>query len=59
MFGYPGIGLQTLNAILRRDYYLVQGLVVLIAGFFIIVNTAIDIGYIYLDPRIRKALGGL
>jgi peptide/nickel transport system permease protein len=59
VFGYPGIGLQTLNAILRRDYYLVQGLVVLISGFFIVVNTAIDIGYIYLDPRIRKALGGL
>ncbi len=59
MFGYPGIGLATLNAILRRDYYLVQGLVVLISGFFIVVNTAIDIGYIYLDPRIRKALGGL
>jgi ABC-type dipeptide/oligopeptide/nickel transport system permease component len=59
VFGYPGIGLQTLNAILRRDYYLIQGLVVLISGFFIVVNTAIDIGYIYLDPRIRKALGGL
>ena len=59
MFGYPGIGLQTLNAILRRDYYLVQGLVVLISGFFIVVNIMIDIGYIYLDPRIRKALGGL
>ncbi|PWB55985.1 MAG: hypothetical protein C3F13_02690 [Anaerolineales bacterium] len=59
VFGFPGIGLQTLNAILRRDYFLVQGLVVLISGFFIIVNTAIDIGYIYLDPRIRKALGGL
>ena len=59
VFGYPGIGLQTLNAILRRDYYLVQGLVVLISGFFVIVNTVIDIGYIYLDPRIRKALGGL
>jgi ABC-type dipeptide/oligopeptide/nickel transport system permease component len=59
VFGYPGIGLQTLNAIQRRDYFLVQGLVVLISGFFIIVNTAIDIGYIYLDPRIRKVLGGL
>jgi len=59
VFGYPGIGLQTLNAIFRRDYFLIQGLVVLISGFFIVVNTAIDIGYIYLDPRIRKALGGL
>jgi ABC-type dipeptide/oligopeptide/nickel transport system permease component len=59
VFGYPGIGLQTLNAIERRDYFLVQGLVVLISGFFVVVNTAIDIGYIYLDPRIRKVLGGL
>ena len=59
VFSYPGIGLQTLNAILRRDYYLIQGLVVLISGFFIVVNTAIDIGYIFLDPRIRKTLGGL
>jgi peptide/nickel transport system permease protein len=59
VFGYPGIGFQTLNAILRRDYFLIQGLVVLIAGFFVVVNTAIDIGYIYLDPRIKKALGGL
>ena len=59
VFGYPGMGLQTLNAILRRDYYLVQGLVVILAGFFIIVNMIIDISYIYLDPRIRKAQGGL
>jgi ABC-type dipeptide/oligopeptide/nickel transport system permease component len=59
VFGYPGIGQQTLNAIFRRDYFLIQGLVVLIAGFFIVVNTAIDIGYVFLDPRIRKALGGL
>ncbi|MGE5678376.1 MAG: ABC transporter permease [Pseudomonadota bacterium] len=59
VFGYPGIGMQILNAIVRRDYYLVQGLVALLSGFFIIVNMLIDIGYIYLDPRIRKAQGGL
>ena len=59
IFGYPGIGLQTLNAILRRDYYLVQGLVVLLSAIFIIINTVIDISYLYLDPRIRKAQGGL
>lgn len=59
VFSYPGIGLQILNAINRRDYYLVQGLVVLLSGFFIVVNMIIDIGYIYLDPRIRKAQGGL
>ncbi len=59
IFGYPGLGLQTLNAILRRDYSLVQGLVVLLAAIFIILNTIIDISYLYLDPRIRKAQGGL
>lgn len=59
IFGYPGIGLQTLNAILRRDYFLVQGLVVLLSAIFILINTIIDISYLYLDPRIRKAQGGL
>ena len=59
IFGYPGLGLQILNAILRRDYFLVQGLVTMLAAIFIIINTFIDISYLYLDPRIRKAQGGL
>lgn len=59
IFSFPGIGLHTLNAILRRDYYLVQALVMLVSMVFIIVNTLIDISYLYLDPRIRKAQGGL
>ena len=59
IFGYPGLGLQILNAILRRDYFLVQGLVAMLAAIFIIINTFIDISYLYLDPRIRKAQGGL
>jgi len=59
IFGYPGMGLQTLNAILRRDYFLVQGLVALLAAVFIIINTVVDISYMYLDPRIRKQEGGL
>ena len=59
IYGYPGLGLQCLNAILRRDYFLVQGLVCLLSAVFILLNTAIDISYLYLDPRIRKAQGGL
>ena len=59
IFGYPGLGLQILNAILRRDYFLVQGLVTMLAAIFIVINTFIDISYLYLDPRIRKAQGGL
>jgi ABC-type dipeptide/oligopeptide/nickel transport system permease component len=59
IFNYPGLGLLTLNAVLRRDYYLVQGLVVLFAAIFVVINMIVDISYAYLDPRIRKALGGL
>lgn len=59
IFSIPGIGLNILNAITRRDYFLVQGLVMLVSAVFVIVNTLIDIAYLYLDPRIRKAQGGL
>lgn len=59
IFGYTGLGLTTVNAILRRDYFLVQGLVVVLSAFFILINTVIDISYAYLDPRIRKSQGGL
>ncbi len=59
IFSVPGIGLHILNAITRRDYFLVQALVMLVSAVFIIINTFIDISYLYLDPRIRKANGGL
>lgn len=59
IFSFPGVGLYILNSILRRDYYLVQALVMLVSAVFIVVNTLIDISYLYLDPRIRKAQGGL
>ncbi len=59
IFSIPGIGLNILNAITRRDYYLVQALVMLVSCVFVIINTIIDISYLYLDPRIRKAQGGL
>jgi peptide/nickel transport system permease protein len=59
IFSFPGVGMNILNAILRRDYYLVQALVMLVSMVFIVVNTLIDISYLYLDPRIRKAHGGL
>jgi len=59
IFSFPGIGMNILNAILRRDYYLVQALVMLVSMVFIVMNTFIDISYLYLDPRIRKAHGGL
>ncbi len=59
IFSIQGIGLNILNAIIRRDYLMVQALVMLVSAVFVIVNTLIDISYLYLDPRIRKAQGGL
>ncbi|MCG8515685.1 MAG: ABC transporter permease [Halanaerobiales bacterium] len=54
IFNYPGIGLLAMQAVLRRDYPLIQGLVVLISTVFIILNLLVDLSYTYLDPRIRK-----
>ncbi|MGE4353220.1 MAG: ABC transporter permease [Oscillospiraceae bacterium] len=59
VFSFPGIGYTVLNAILRRDYNLVQGSIILFSVFFIIINLIIDLGTIRLDPRLRKAEGGL
>jgi peptide/nickel transport system permease protein len=59
VFSFPGIGYTVLNAILRRDYNLVQGIIILFSLFFIVINIIIDLGTIRLDPRLRKAEGSL
>lgn len=59
VFNFPGIGYTVLNAILRRDYNLVQGIIILFSVFFIVLNILIDLLSIQLDPRMRKAQGGL
>jgi peptide/nickel transport system permease protein len=53
MFGLPGLGFMLLNAIYQRDYPVVQGTVVLVALFFILVNLLVDLVYGLLDPRVR------
>jgi len=52
IFNWPGIGTLTLDAIRARDYPLVQGCVLVIAVTYIVVNTATDMLYSVLDPRI-------
>lgn len=56
IFALPGLGRMTLEAILQRDYALVQGAVLFVALNFMIVNLLVDLAYVMLDPRIR--LGG-
>ncbi|MCV0425652.1 MAG: ABC transporter permease [Roseibium sp.] len=53
IFALPGLGRTVLNAILQRDYALVQGSVLFIAFNFMIVNLLVDLAYAALDPRIR------
>lgn len=53
VFAWPGLGLLALNAVLARDYPVLQGAVLLFAAFFLLVNLAVDLLYAFLDPRIR------
>jgi peptide/nickel transport system permease protein len=53
VFNLNGLGLLFVQAVAHRDYTLVQALVLIVAGFFIVVNFAMDILYAWLDPRIR------
>jgi peptide/nickel transport system permease protein len=54
VFGWSGIGWLTLQGVFNRDYPLVQGAVVLVAVFYTMINFLVDIGYAYLNPRIRE-----
>jgi peptide/nickel transport system permease protein len=53
VFALPGVGTATIQAILARDYPVVQGFTLVIGIIFIVVNLVVDISYAYLDPRIR------
>jgi peptide/nickel transport system permease protein len=53
VFNLNGIGLLFVQAVAHRDYTLLQALVMMVAGSFIIVNFLMDVAYAWLDPRIR------
>jgi peptide/nickel transport system permease protein len=53
IFSWPGLGQLTVNAIGARDYQMVQGVVVLLAAVFVVLNLLVDVLYAVLDPRIR------
>ncbi len=55
LFGLPGIGAQLTEAVSNRDYVEVQGIVLVIATFFVVVNTIVDLSYVFIDPRLRTA----
>lgn len=55
IFAWPGLGQLMIQAISNRDFPLVQAAAIVIASMFVFVNFAVDILYMFLDPRIRYA----
>jgi peptide/nickel transport system permease protein len=53
IFAYPGIGNMAIDAVINRDQPLIQGLVLVFGALFILVNIAIDLGVLALNPRLR------
>lgn len=53
VFDIPGIGRLNYDAIIHADYPVIQGTVLLAACFVIVANIVVDVGYAYLDPRVR------
>jgi peptide/nickel transport system permease protein len=53
VFAIPGLGRLTIDAILRRDYPVIQGIVLLFSFVYVLVNLLVDLTYTLVDPRIR------
>ena len=53
VFNIPGVGRLVVDAISKRDYPIIQGVILLFSGVYVLVNLAVDLAYTVLDPRIR------
>ncbi len=53
IFALPGLGRLAITSVLARDYPMVQGVVLIAAGVFVVANLLVDVLYVYLDPRVR------
>jgi peptide/nickel transport system permease protein len=53
VFGIPGIGRLSYDAIVHADFPVIQGTVLVAACFVIVANLVVDVAYAYLDPRVR------
>jgi peptide/nickel transport system permease protein len=55
VFGLPGVGNLIVSAVLRRDYPVIEGSLLVISGVYVLINLVIDLLYVGLDPRLREA----
>jgi len=53
VFNIPGLGRLTVDAVLARDYPIIQGVILVFSAAYVLINLAIDVAYTVLDPRIR------
>jgi len=53
VFGLPGVGNLVVSAVLRRDYPVIQGALLVIAAIYVLINFAIDLLYAVVDPRVK------
>ena len=54
VFNIPGIGRLTVDAITNRDYPIIQGVMVIFSGVYVLINLLVDLSYTLIDPRIRR-----
>ena len=53
VFGLPGVGSLVVNAVMRRDYPVIQGALLVVAGLYVLINFLVDLLYAVVDPRVR------
>jgi peptide/nickel transport system permease protein len=53
VFAIPGLGSLTVDGVLNRDFPVVQGVVLFFSVLYVLINLAVDLSYLVLDPRIR------
>ena len=53
VFQWPGLGLLAITSLRKADYPTLQGIVMVFAGMYLVVNFLVDVLYAYIDPRIR------
>jgi peptide/nickel transport system permease protein len=53
VFGLPGVGSLVVSAVLRRDYPVIQGALLVVAAIYVLINLFIDLLYLAVDPRVR------
>jgi peptide/nickel transport system permease protein len=53
VYAIPGLGSLTVDAVLNRDFPVIQGLVLFFSFSYVFINLLVDVSYVFLDPRIR------